>query len=396
LTTGLTIAMVAACPLPAPRGTPIRVLRLAEAMAARGHRVHVVTYPHGVGEVDPSVQVHRIGGTRNYQQLPPGPSLRKLGQLDPLLVGALVRVLRGERVDLIHAHHFEGLLVGRAARTWTRVRIPLVFDVHTLLTSELPTYDLGLPAWTTRLLATAGDRWLPPLADHVASCSERIRDKLVEIGAVPPGRITLVPNGVEPRRFETGGPARPEGGPPRLIFTGNLARYQGIDLMLAAMRVVLARRPEVRLTIVTGGEFAAYQARARELGVLGAIDIVRASVDEEPSLLGAADIALSPRVDCDGIPMKLLNYMAAARPVVSFAGSAPGLAHGDTAWLVPDGDVQAFASGVLALLDDAELRSRLGANARQFVRANHSWDRSAALAEGLYARLLAGDRARVG
>jgi glycosyltransferase involved in cell wall biosynthesis len=165
--------------------------------------------------------------------------------------------------------------------------------------------------------------------------------------------------------------------------------------MLAAMRVVLARRPDVRLSIVTGGEFDAYQAQALELGVRDAIDIVRPPVDEEPSLLGAADIALNPRMDCDGIPMKLLNYMAAARPVVSFAGSAPGLTHRHTAWLVPDGDVEAFASGVLALLDDAELRSRLGANARQFVRANHSWDRSAALAEGLYARLVARDGAGV-
>ena len=51
----LTIAMVAACPFPAPRGTPIRALRLAEALAARGHRVHVVTYHYGQGEVHPNV-----------------------------------------------------------------------------------------------------------------------------------------------------------------------------------------------------------------------------------------------------------------------------------------------------------------------------------------------------
>jgi glycosyltransferase involved in cell wall biosynthesis len=394
---GLTIAMVAACPFPAPRGTPIRVLRLAEEMASRGHRVHVVTYHHGVGEVDPSVQVHRIRRVEAYQELLPGPTLRKLGQLDPMLVGTLAGLLRRERVDIIHAHHFEGLLVGWAARAWVGARSPLVFDVHTLVTSELPTYDLGLPEWVKRAVATTADRWLPPLADHVASCTERIRVKLIEIGAMPPERITLVPSGVEVRRFDTGpGGGRPTGTPPRLIFTGNLARYQGIDLMLAALRVVLERRPDVRLTIVTSTAFDEYEAHARALGVRHAIDIVSASVAEEPTLLGGADLALNPRVDCDGIPMKLLNYMAAGRPVVSFAGSAPGLSHRDTAWLAADGDVQAFASGVLTLLDQTELGRRMGDNARRFVQANHTWARSVDRAEAMYARMLADRRGRGG
>jgi glycosyltransferase involved in cell wall biosynthesis len=382
--------MVAACPFPAPRGTPIRVLRLAEELASRGHRVHVVTYHHGLGEVDPLVQVHRIPPVEGYQELLPGPSLRKLGQLDPMLLRALVGLLRRDRVDVIHAHHFEGLLVAQAARTWSRTRSPLVFDVHTLLTSELPTYDLGLPEWAKRIAASACDRWLPPLADHVASCTDRIRAKLTEIGTLPPERITVVPNGVELRRFDTGGAAgRPAGTVPRLIFTGNLARYQGIDLMLAALRVVLEHRPEVRLTIVTSAAFDEYEEHARALGVRDAIDIVPASVDEEPGLLGAADVALNPRVDCDGIPMKLLNYMAAARAVVSFEGSAPGLAHRHTAWLAADGDVQAFASGVLALLDESELGRRMGDNARRFVQANHTWARSAEVAEEMYTGMLA-------
>jgi glycosyltransferase involved in cell wall biosynthesis len=384
---GLTIAMVAACPFPAPRGTPIRVLRLAEEMASRGHRVHVVTYDHGVGEVDVSVQVHRIGRVGSGGDLLPGPSLRKLGQLDPMLVGTLGRLLRREHVDIIHAHHFEGLLVGRAARALARARTPLVFDVHTLLTSELPTYRLGLPTWAKRAVATGLDRWLPPMADHVASCTERIRTKLVEIGAMPPERITLVPNGVEPRRFGNG-TGRHAGDAPRLIFTGNLAPYQGIDLMLAALRAVLDRRPDARLTIVSAMPFDDYEASARSLGVRAAIDLVPAAVDEEPALLGAADVALNPRVDCDGIPMKLLNYMAAGRPVVSFAGSAPGLAHRETAWLAADNDVPAFAAGILALLDQPELRRRLGERARQFVQAHHTWSRSAETAEEMYAALL--------
>ena len=383
-----TIVMVAACPFPAPRGTPIRVLRLAEEMARRGHRVHVVAYHHGVGRVDPAVHVHRIRPVSGYQDLRPGPGLRKLGQLDPMLTATLLDLLRREPVDVIHAHHFEGLLVGWAARRFTRLQVPLVFDAHTLLTSELPTYPLWLPEWAKRRIAVRGDRLLPPLADHIASCTERIRTRLIEIGSVSPERITFVPNGIELDRFDGEPAPRASGGPPRLIFTGNLATYQGVDLMLDALRLVLDRRPDVRLSIVTQDSFAAYESRARALGVRHAIDVVAASVEEEVRLLAAADLALNPRVDCDGIPMKLLNYMAAARPVVSFAGSAPGLTHGENAWLATDADVRAFAWGVLALLEKYALARELGLAGRRFVLARHTWARSAEAAEGMYDRLL--------
>jgi glycosyltransferase involved in cell wall biosynthesis len=103
-------------------------------------------------------------------------------------------------------------------------------------------------------------------------------------------------------------------------------------------------------------------------------------------------VAVNPRVDCDGIPVKLLNYTAASKPVVSFVGSAPGLTHQETGWLVPDGDIDGFARGALTLLDDHEMARRLGRNARQFVEAEHSWAKSAELCEEIYYRLLAARR----
>ena len=381
--------MVAACPFPAPRGTPIRVLRLAEELAARGHRVHVVTYHYGSGEVDPSLSVHRIPAVTSYRRFSPGPSWPKLAVFDPLLAATLFAFLRRERVDVIHAHHYEGLLAGAAARVGRR--IPLVYDAHTLLTSELPSYRLGLPRGAARFLGAQADRRLPSLADHVASCSERIRSRLIETGAVPADRVTLVPTGVEPRLFAApASRSRPTSSSPSLVFTGNLAGYQGIGFMLAAFRRVLDRRSDVRLTLVTNAAFDEYEAQARELGVRGAIDLVTAPMEQVPGLLAGSDVALNPRVESDGIPVKLLNYMAAGRPVVSFAGSAPGLAHGATAWLARDGDVDDFAHGVLTLLADPPLAEALGRNARRYIEANHTWARAADLMEQVYAQLLAG------
>ena len=389
----LSVAVIAACPFPAPRGTPVRIQRLAEELAQRGHRVIVVTYHHGMGETDPSLEVQRILPVRSYTRLGPGPSYGKLLLLDPMLTVKLAGILWRERVDVIHAHHFEGLMVGAVARLGRD--IPLLFDVHTLLTSELPLYPMPLmPSALKRWVAAAGERRLPRWADHVAVVTQRIRGKLLEMNAVPAERMSLVPNGVETDLFAVTGQNGRAGAPkrPTLIFTGNLAPYQGIDLLLAAFRRVLDQRHDARLQIVTESSFDEYAPLASELGLTDAIDLIQAPFAEIPRLLANADVAMNPRVDCDGIPVKLLNYMAAAKPVVSFVSSAPGLRHRETGWLVSDGDVEGLARGTLALLDDRELGRQLGRNARQFVEAEHSWSRSAELCEDIFYRMLAARR----
>jgi glycosyltransferase involved in cell wall biosynthesis len=380
--------MVAACPYPARRGTPIRIQRLAEGIAARGHQVHLVTYHYGSSEVDSAISVHRIPRISSYHKLSPGPTYVKLALLDPLLTVKLWQVLRRHRVDLIHAHHFEGLLVAAAARLWGRT--PLIFDAHTLLTSELPFYPLKLPRWVTKTIAGSFDRRLPGMADHVITVTERIRQRLLRFGRVPEERVSVVPNGVECDLFSdtVNRPAKNGNGRPTLIFTGNLAPYQGIDLMLLALRKVLNRRSDVQLKIVTDSSFEQYDALARELGISGSIELVRAHFEEIPLLLAGATVAVNPRTECDGIPVKLLNYMAAGKPVLSFAGSAPGVCHRQTGWLVPDGDVDGFAEGALTLLANAELASAMGQNARRLVKDKHDWSRSAELTENIYRRVL--------
>ena len=133
--------MIAACPFPWPRGTPIRIHRIAEAVARRGHAVHVVTYHLGEDLADSPFVVHRIRDVPAYRRTDPGPTARKLFQLDPMLAGLLRRLDRELHFDLVHAHHYEGLLVASHALRG----IPVIYDAHTLLASELPTYPIGLP-----------------------------------------------------------------------------------------------------------------------------------------------------------------------------------------------------------------------------------------------------------
>ena len=115
MTEPLRVAMIAACPFPWPRGTPVRIQRIAEAVAKRGHAVHVVTYHLGEELADAPYAVHRIRDVPGYRRTEPGPTLGKLFRLDPMLVRLLRRLHREHRFDLVHAHHYEGLLVASRA-----------------------------------------------------------------------------------------------------------------------------------------------------------------------------------------------------------------------------------------------------------------------------------------
>lgn len=386
MTEPLRVAMIAACPFPWPRGTPVRVQRIAEAVAQRGHAVHVATYHLGEALADAPYAVHRIRDVPGYRRTEPGPTLGKLLRLDPMLVGLLRRLHREYRFDLVHAHHYEGLLVAsRALRG-----VPIVYDAHTLLTSELPTYPLGVPRGLIRAVAPWLDGHLPRRADRVIAVSDAIRDALTALGAAAVDRVHVIPNGVEWECFPTERQSAAEGGP--VIFTGNLAPYQGVDLMLEAFALLHARRNDVRLMIVTDSPFAPFEPLARRLGVLDAVDVRRATFAELPALLAAASVAVNPRIRSAGIAQKLLNYMAAGLPIATFEGSAGPVRHEVSALRVPDGDTTAMAAAMERLLTDRPLARALGDAAREHVRREFSWEQVAARVEAVYLEAIAGAR----
>jgi glycosyltransferase involved in cell wall biosynthesis len=373
--------MIAACPFPWPRGTPIRIHRMAEALGRRGHDVHVVTYHLAHKTPTPCMTLHRIAGPGWYTRTAPGPTLTKLALLDPLLTLKLRRVLGSMAFDVIHAHHYEGLLT--ALLTPVRRRPPIVFDSHTLLETELPHYGLGL----TTALRHAGrvlDSSLPKRARHVIVVSDDMRARYEAAGHAS-SAISVITNGVEVEHFRSN--ENGAAGGHVLTFAGNLARYQRIDLLLEAFARVRRQESRARLSILTADDFGRFAPLCERLGIGNSIDVLDVDYHGLPEQLGRATVLANPRIDCSGIPQKLLNYMASGTPVVSFAGSAKLLEHGRSGLVVPDADVAAFAAAVLRLMGDAALCRQLGRCAQDTVAREYSWDQAAARVERVYAHV---------
>jgi glycosyltransferase involved in cell wall biosynthesis len=375
------IAMVAACPMPARRGTPLRVERLAEALCARGHHVELITYHVAEDDYPLDFPVHRIFGRLRFQRMPAGPNARKLFLYDPLLAMKVSQVAARGGFDIIHAHHFEGLLA--ALPTRLRHRIPIVYDAHTMLRLELPSYGPRLSRWVARTAGGWLDGVLPRAATHVVAVTPDIRDSLIADHGLDPERISVVMNGVEAGNFRVQqAPARDQG--VRLIYSGTLAPYQDIDLLLDAFARAHRVRSDLKLCFSVSSPFEPYEKQARRLGIRDSIEVIDDGFDELPGRLAAANIAVLPRTACPGIPQKLLNYMAAGKAIVSSAGSAKVLEHERTGLIVPNGDAEAFAHALLRLAGNPALARRLGDSARIDVEQSYSWQQSADTLQGIY------------
>ncbi len=361
---------------------------MAEALARQGHEIHVVTYHLGETIKGAPFQIHRIPEIKSYRKYSPGPTYQKILVVDAFLTHTLRKVLATHEIDLIHAHHYEGLLVALYGQVGTKH--PIVYDAHTLLESELSYYSLALPKKTKGVIGRLLDRRLPGRAAHVITTTERIKRRLLELDAVSAEDVTVVMNGVECEFFD-GRPLESsvtEVGKKMIVFAGNLASYQGIEYLLDAFREVLNRRQDVRLLIVSDSQFDNYEGMADTLKIRDSIDLVEGTFSKLPTCLASADIAVNPRTRCDGIPQKLLNYMAAGKAIVSFEGSMGPLEHGRTGLVVENGNCGAFAEAILCLLEDSALACRLGSAARNQVANQYTWEKASEEIGAVYDRVL--------
>ncbi len=229
-------------------------------------------------------------------------------------------------------------------------------------------------------------------ADLIVVVSEAMRDEVVARG-ITAEAVLVNPNGVDINRYrpEVNGRAVREryALDPFIVvgFIGTFGPWHGAEMLARAFVRMLhrdsARAQHVRLLMI--GDGAGMPAVRQILSEGGAAEsaVLTGLVPQEegPEHLAACDILASPHVaNADGTPFfgsptKLFEYMAMGKGIVASNLGQIGqvLKHGRTAWLVAPGDVDALVDGLEHLIDDAMLRSALGAEARAEVVAHYTW-----------------------
>jgi glycosyltransferase involved in cell wall biosynthesis len=391
--------MLVACPFPAHQGTPGSIREMAEAVAERGHEVHIVTYHFGQGIPVRGPHVHRIPPLTNESAVVIGPTSRK-PLYDLQMVFKTLQVIRAHRPALLHAHGYEAALVAWLCRLVTG--LPVLYSGHNTMGDELASYDFIRPRWLAVRLARFLDAWVPRSADRCLPHSANLARFFEERGL---GRRTepAIPFGIDLDAVRPGDPAAARlryglGDDPVVLYAGLTDEFQRLDLLLDAMVLVVRHEPRAKLLVVVSipheGQLEALRRRSADLGIAGHLVITDPlPFDDVQEVLAAADVAVAPRPSTAGFAIKLLNYMAARRPCVLFASSGdPDLIDGEHARVVAPDTALALGQAIAALLGDPALRARLADGGYRFVRARHDRRETARRLCAAYQRTLAAAR----
>jgi glycosyltransferase involved in cell wall biosynthesis len=229
---------------------------------------------------------------------------------------------------------------------------------------------------------------------EVASCidcrvalAESVRDRLLAMGT-PESKILLVRNGVDLERFQPS-PINAASSVKQILFAARLERRKQPLLLADIARELSKLRSQGDFRFVIAGdgpEKERFERRVHKLGLDAVFDF-RGQVDDLAPLLAACDIVILPSRS-EGVPLVILEALASGRCVIaSKVGSIPEVLDSSCGILIEHFDAAAeFARAIHSLLDQRELRKKMGAAGRRKVEANHDIRKTLASVAGLFDR----------
>jgi glycosyltransferase involved in cell wall biosynthesis len=200
---------------------------------------------------------------------------------------------------------------------------------------------------------------------------------------VDPGKVRVVPNGVDTQRFQPNGDSSEASrrihaaGRQVVLFVGRLIPRKGLTYLIEAAKAVVKERGETLFVLVGNGpQRAALETEAAKANLtrnflfLG--DVSEALL---PQIYRCADVFALPSIQ-EGQGIVLLEAQATAVPVVAFrvSGVTEAVVDGKTGLLVKPAESAALAQALLKLLVDAALRQKMGVKGREFVQAHLTWE----------------------
>jgi glycosyltransferase involved in cell wall biosynthesis len=363
----------------------LRVLTLIDRICMGGAERFAVALSAALDRdrFEPILCTSRAGGsTLEALDVPGGPvrhlALERRSTTSLLAWAPLVRLVRRERIEVIHAHM-------HGSNVWATV-LGRALGVPVVLATEHTWSFEGRP------LRKALDRHLVGrFASSFASISEADRHRMVEVVGVPAEKVPLMPLGLVPRARPQGRTIRDElgiGSDVPVVGTISVLRPQkALHVLLEAFAAVLRARPDARLLVVGDGpERTSLEALAADLGIAPSVTLLGFRTDVA-RLLAAFDVfALSSSFE--GTPIAILEAMHAARPVVATAvGGVPVLLDGGCGLLVPPGDPPALAAALEKVLADPALAESVGRRAAERVAASYGFAHTVRAWENLYTEL---------
>ena len=310
--------------------------------------------------------------------------LPRLGRVDPILLLRMCQLILREKPDIVHTHLFKSDLHGRLAARLCGV--PVVIS-----TSH------NNDVWARRFPLGIFYGFTAKLTDKVIAVSNEVREYQIQYTGISPHKIIVIDNGVNVQRFanqeHAGLSLRHEfqisAGTPLIGIIGRLQPQKDHENFLKAAVQIRSKLPDARFLVVGDGPLREeLMAQAQTLG-LGSSVIFCGIRQDIPAVLSAIDLLVISS-KWEGLPVTLLEGMAARRPIVSTAvGGVPNVvADGQAALLVPPEDSLTLANACLKILQDPALAQSLAQAGYERVKNQFSLDAMIGKTLKLYEELL--------
>lgn len=305
---------------------------------------------------------------------------------DPTLLREMRRLIRQEKVDLIHSHLPDQNFYGCVASQLTGTPVIATYHGTRCITQPMGT-RARIKLWCVARTASA-----------VVVVSDYLQRSLTALG-FPVGRLVRIYNGIEVRRFAfaASGELRREigrNGETKLIgMVANVRQAKGYEYFLDAASLVARRVPHALFLAIGEGddpEAEKLRDRARQLKIQDRFLFLGFRRDI-PEILSDLDLFVLSSVH-EGFSLATVEAMAAGKAVVATRSGGPEeiVEDGKTGLLVPSRDADSLAAGICELLSDPDRSVEMGRRARERASREFSVDAMIGQYESLYERVLKG------
>lgn len=358
-------------------GQEIRVLNECLGMKSRGHRPVIIS--------EENSGIFRKARHAGIEAMPV--SFRKKDY--PASLVKLVKMIRSLRPDIVNTHSSRDSWLASAAAMLIRPRPVIIRTRH-----------ISTPV-STGLASSIIYRHAP---DRIITTSEAIRERLINVNRVEPGKAVSVPTGIDMDAFdpeirhpdlraELGLPASS----PLIGMVSVLRSWKGHDCLIDAAALVKKTYPEACFIIAGDGPRGEHISKKIASSGLEKTVLMLGHRDDVPMLLSSLDVFVQPSYANEGVPQSIMQAMAMKVPVV--ASDLPSfreiVEEGRTGLLFKANDARGLAGCISLLFEDRSLAQRLAENARRSALERFSIERMLDRTEEIYEELLGSWKCRI-
>lgn len=319
-----------------------------------------------------------------------GEGLRFIRDIKAIL--HLRNIIKDEGIFMVHAHSYKAALLGGLAARWAKAPLT-VFTLHNFIVEE------GAGRFK-HLFYDVTERFLPSMADRVITVSKALRRRVIDKGKAENSKVTMIHNGISLRsavsfssrrvtalKHQLSLPSKA----PLVVTVARLAPQKGVKFLLTAATHVLREVPNAQFLIVGDGPLK------KDLEIMVEKSGVRRKIfftgfrDDVRDILAACDIFVLPSLT-EGLPLTVLEAMAAGKPVVATAvGGIPEVVlDRETGFLVPPRKPMPLAKAISFLLLNKEVAIQMGMAGRRRAEEEFNLRRTIGETEKVYDELIEG------